>query len=260
MNLVQFRDLQSLVWRGLNRFTDFESVSECIKVHGHQIQSLTLDLLTWVRAEKIWTDGYHQQIPQPTGTPNNFFSQRVLNIHRGDRKVIFSSLENLDLSAVSFYHAGMEMAYAFNVERLKSLKLRNCPGSLDWLRMILNSGKPMGLISLELALDLKSLQRDAYLHITETICNFVQHVSGLETLYLTLPEPIDWTTLTDRLSNHHRFKRFVMHHLVDRGGQELIDGDIPWSLHLEHILQENQLTCFGSSIPPGELVCIGRRS
>ncbi|PWY74592.1 hypothetical protein BO94DRAFT_524537 [Aspergillus sclerotioniger CBS 115572] len=253
VNFVQFRELQSLDWKGLSRYYDFESVRESIKYHGHQIKSLTLDLLNWAHAEKIWADGFRQQSPQPARVPDNFFSQRVLNIHPGDQKVIFSSLENLHLSAVSFEHTDMEMAYAFNVEHLKSLKLRNCPGSLDWLRRLLNSGKPMKLKSLELSLDLGSLQKDAYMYITETICDFIVHASDLNCLYLMLPEPIDWTALTERLSSHRHLKRFVMHNLVDRGGQNLIDGDIPWPLHLEHIIQGKQLACFGSSIPPRNL-------
>ena len=118
----------------------------------------------------------------------------------------------------------------------------------------------MKLKSLELGLDLSSLQKDAYMHITETICHFLHHVPDLRSLYLMLPEPIDWTALTDRLSGHRHLTRVVMHHLVDRGGQNLIDGDIPWPLHLEHILQEKQLTCFGSSIPPRNLVCADRQS
>ncbi|PLB43542.1 hypothetical protein P170DRAFT_55757 [Aspergillus steynii IBT 23096] len=251
VDLVQVRELRSLDWRGLCRYTDFESVRQCVRAHGHQIQSLTLDLLTWDRAEDIWAYGYRQQSPQRTPIPDNFFSQRVLNIQLRDKTVIFSSLESLHLSGVSFYHTGMEMAYAFNVGQLKSLKLRNCPGSFEWVGMILE--KPMKLKSFELALDLDSIRRAAYLHITETICNFLQYVSDLESLYLALPVPIDWTTLTDRLSSHCHLRRFVIHNLMDRGGQNLIDGDIPWSLPLKHMLQKKQLTCFGSSMAPRKL-------
>ncbi|RAL03401.1 uncharacterized protein BO80DRAFT_376327 [Aspergillus ibericus CBS 121593] len=249
VDLVQFRRLRSLDWKGLHRYDDFKAVRDCIKVHGHQIQSLTLDLLIWDRAEEIWTDGFRQSSSQPTRVPDNFFSQRVLNLHPGAKKIILSSLENLHLSAVSFKHTDMEMAHAFNIEHLKSLKLRNCPGSLDWVRRIHNAGKPMELKSFELGFDLDSLGKDGYTHITETICNFVQHVPNLESLYLMLPEPMNWTTLTDRLSNHRYLKLSVMHHLTDRGGQYLIDGDLAWPLHLENILQRTHLTCFGSSIP-----------
>ena len=38
-----------------------------------------------------------------------------------------------------------------------------------------------------------------------------------------LPELIDQTTLTDKMSNHHHPKRFVMHRLEDRDDQNLID-------------------------------------
>lgn len=259
VDLVQFKGLQSLEWRGLNRYDDFESVRECIQVHGHQIQSLTIDILFWDRAERIWADGFRKQIYQHVRIPDNFFAQRVLNVQPGDQRIVFPSLKSLHLSAVSFYHTGMEMIYAFNIEHLKSLKLRNCPGSLDWLQLIFDYGKTMKLKSLELALNRSSRQRGAFTLTTETISKFIQHVYGLESLYLMLPEPIDWTTLTDRISSHCNLKRFVMHHLVDTGGHEFIDGDIPWSFRLEHILQGRQLTCFGTSMLPGPLVCINRR-
>lgn len=258
VDLVQFKDLRFLDWRGLNQYSDFESVRKSIEAHGHQIQSLTLDLLTWDRAEKIWVDGLRIQNSreQRIKVPDNFFSERVLKIRPGDQRVVLPCLDNLHLSAVSFCHVTMEMAHAFNIEHLKSLRLRNCPGSLDWLQKISDSGKQMNLKSLELGLDLNSLERDSHMHITKTICNFICHLSGLESLYLMLPEPFDWTTLTGNLSNQCHLKRFVMHHLVDRGGQNLIDGDIPWPLHSKYILQEKQLTCFGCSIPPRNLVCI----
>lgn len=191
VELVQSRQLRYLDWRGLNRFNDFQSVKEGFKAHGHQIQSLTLDLLTWARAEEIWANGHSKLDPHHAGIPDNFFSQTVLNIHPADQKVVFPSLERLHLSAVSFYHTGVEMVHAFNIGHLKALKLRNCPGSLDCLRTIINSGKSMELVFLELALDVDSLQGDAYVNFTETMSKFIQRVSGLESLYLMVPRPID---------------------------------------------------------------------
>lgn len=111
VELVQFRQLRYLDWRGLNRFDDFQSVKECIKAHGHQIQSLTLDLLTWTRAEEIWANGLSKLDHHHVGFPDNFFSRTVLDINPADQKVVFRSLKRLHLSAVSFCHTGMEMVY-----------------------------------------------------------------------------------------------------------------------------------------------------
>jgi hypothetical protein len=61
----------------------------------------------------------------------------------------------------------------------------------------------MKLKSLELTLDINSLPRDSHTHIMEMTSNLIHHVSDLESLYLMLPEPIDLTTLKDRLSNHY---------------------------------------------------------
>ena len=257
MALVQFKELRSLDWRGLTRHGDFESVKECIKAHGHRIQSLTLDLLSSNRAIRIWNDGFHQRTFLHGWT--NSFAQKVLNVQPGDQKNVFLTLESLHLAVVSFYYAGMEMAYTFNVEILKSLKLRNCPGSLDWLQPILNSGKKMSLKSLELAFDMISFDRSDSMHITETVSEFIHHNYGSETLCLMLPEPTGWATLTDTISSHCHLKRLTIHSLVNRGGYDLIDGNIPWAFEWGPILQERKLTCFGSSIPPGDLVCINHQ-
>lgn len=69
-----------------------------------------------------------------------------------------------------------------------------------------------------------------------------------------LPEPFDWDSLAFTISTCTCLKSLVMHHLIDRGGQNLIDGGIPWPSYLGDVLQAKELTCFGSSTPPDELV------
>ncbi len=54
VDLVQFTTLQSLTWRGLSRFEDFESVRKCITTNGKQMKSLTLDLINWTRAKSTY--------------------------------------------------------------------------------------------------------------------------------------------------------------------------------------------------------------
>jgi hypothetical protein len=57
----------------------------------------------------------------------------------------------LDLSSVSFHHMGI---CALNVERLRSLELCNCPGTFDWLQLIVDSEKAMNLKLFELTFKL----------------------------------------------------------------------------------------------------------
>lgn len=145
MDLARLERLQSLEWRGLNRYDDFESVAKYIANHGYQLQSLALDLVHWNHAEMIWADGFSQRIQQRTRMPNNFFAQTVLNVQPGVQRESLPSLHYLDLSSVSFHHMGMEMICALNVERLRNLKLCNCPGTFDWLQLIVDSEKAMNL-------------------------------------------------------------------------------------------------------------------
>ncbi|KAH1549855.1 Serine/threonine-protein kinase ark1 [Aspergillus fumigatus] len=85
--IKKFKDLKALAWRGLNRYSDFESIKDCFSTLGHQLSSLTLDLVNWDRAMKIWADGFRRQSTQDI--PNNFFAQNVLNISLGDNGVHF---------------------------------------------------------------------------------------------------------------------------------------------------------------------------
>lgn len=251
VDLVQFKDLKALAWRGLNRYSDFESIKDCFSTLGHQLSSLTLDLVNWDRAMKIWADGFRRQSTQDI--PDNFFAQNVLNISPRDNGVHFQSLKYLHLSGVSLCHVEAQMLHSFNIESIKSLELRNCPGSLDLLQQALTPRKTLKLRELELSLDINSLQRPAHVRSTQIICEFIQHVNHLEVLHLMLPEPFDWDSLAFTISTCTCLKSLVMHHLIDRGGQNLIDGGIPWPSYLGDVLQAKELTCFGSSTPPDEL-------
>ena len=266
VDLVPFEELRSLDWKGMVRYTDFESFKACTQAHGRQLQSLTLDIHDWNAVMAYWDSGYKRWHHQYLGFLTNFFLERVLNLHPGDRKVLFGFLENPQLSDISFHRAEIEMAYAFNIESLKSLKLENCHGSHFWLRTMLHHRDPMNLKSLEPQFDRSTIYQEEedgpvrgaeYPGHRETICDFVHYVSGLESLYLLLPAvfKFDWATLAEKLSGHCHLKRLVLHTLVEKGKTErsehskhsdgspwdLIDGDIPWFLPLERLLQGNKL-------------------
>lgn len=49
VELVPFKELRSLDWKGMVRYTDFESFKACIQAHGHQLQSLiAIGMLQWL--------------------------------------------------------------------------------------------------------------------------------------------------------------------------------------------------------------------
>jgi hypothetical protein len=150
VDLAHFTKLQSLTWRGLSRFDDFESVGKCIMTNGRPITSLTLDLIDWTTAEEIWADGLSQRITQHTRLPDKPSASTLFGIKAGEKVEPLPSLEHLSLSAVSFQSVGMEMAHVLNMTRLRTLKLWN---SLDLLIAITVPYETMNLRSFEFVID-----------------------------------------------------------------------------------------------------------
>ncbi|GLA50683.1 hypothetical protein AnigIFM63604_006985 [Aspergillus niger] len=246
VDLVQFPDLRSLSWKGLNKYSDFECLKDCIRAHGNRLVSLTLDLVDWYRAKDIWTDGFRRQSDE--AMPDNFLVQRIMNPEAEDEKVILQSLEYLDLSAISFENADIDMPVLFNTENLRTLKLRKCIGPLKWLELVSSSGKMTELKSFELV-----LTNSGPINTMKAICNFIERAPKLEILCLMLRRPINWESLISTICRCSSLTRLVMHSLADEGNQVLGGEGMPWPSGLERLLQDKQLACFGSSTPPGEL-------
>ncbi|BCS16228.1 hypothetical protein ALUC_80435A [Aspergillus luchuensis] len=159
------------------------------------------------------------------------------------------SLEYLDLSAISFEHADAEVPFLFNAENLRTLKLRKCLGSLNLLELASSSGKWTELKYFELV-----LTNSGPTTTTKIICNFIHSAPKLETLCLMLREPINRETLISTIRRCSSLKRLVMHSLADERNPVLGGEGMPWPSGLEHLLQDKQLACFGTSTPPRELV------
>ncbi|RDH21255.1 hypothetical protein M747DRAFT_223860, partial [Aspergillus niger ATCC 13496] len=246
VDLVQFPDLRSLSWKGLNKYSDFECLKDCIRAHGNQLVSLTLDLVDWYRAKDIWTDEFRRQSDE--AMPDNFLVQRIMNPKAEDEKMILQSLKYLDLSAISFEIAAIDMPVLFNTESLRTLKLRKCIGSLKWLELVSSSGKLTELKSFELV-----LTNCGPINTMKTICNFIERAPKLEILCLMLRRPINWESLINTICRCSSLTRLVMHGLADEGNQILGGEGMPWPSGLERLLQDKQLACFGSSTPPSEL-------
>ncbi|GLA16360.1 hypothetical protein AnigIFM62618_002935 [Aspergillus niger] len=214
VDLVQFPDLRSLSWKGLNKYSDFECLKDCIRAHGNQLVSLTLDLVDWYRAKDIWTDEFRRQSDE--AMPDNFLFQRIMNPKAEDEKIILQSLKYLDLSAISFEIAAIDMPVLFNTENLRTLKLRKCIGSLKWLELVSSPGKLTELKSFELV-----LTNCGPINTMKAICNFIERAPKLEILCLMLRRPINWESLISTICRCSSLTRLVMHSLADEGNQIL---------------------------------------
>ncbi|GKZ57779.1 hypothetical protein AnigIFM49718_003116 [Aspergillus niger] len=207
VDLVQFPDLRSLSWKGLNKYSDFECLKDCIRAHD------------------IWTDEFRRQSDE--AMPDNFLVQRIMNPKAEDEKMILQSLKYLDLSSISFEIAAIDMPVLFNTENLRTLKLRKCIGSLKWLELVSSSGKLTELKSFELV-----LTNCGPIDTMKTICNFIERAPKLEILCLMLRRPINWESLISTICRCSSLTRLVMHGLADEGNQ-ILGGEVSlfWILY-----------------------------
>ncbi|KAF2174564.1 hypothetical protein K469DRAFT_756695 [Zopfia rhizophila CBS 207.26] len=100
VDLTPLTNLQSLSWKGLQRFDDFNSVGKFLSLNGNGVKALTLDLLDWEKAESIWFNQYKRRDRGPI--QDSFFAKKVLGVTSGEKKTLLQSLEDLSLLALSF--------------------------------------------------------------------------------------------------------------------------------------------------------------
>ncbi|BCS08448.1 hypothetical protein ALUC_20818A [Aspergillus luchuensis] len=234
INLAQLSKLQSLSWRGLKRFVDFDSVRQFIAARGAQLKALHLDLVGWDSARLAWEEGF-QKLPLPERwMPQNFFVQCVLGLPREERPwPLLTALERLTLSQVSFSRMEVQLVSALNVERLQAMQLINCPGTFSFLRQIVRSRVPLRLKLLELTFNPEKLNQitdESQDNVTDTVQTFLEAFSGLTDLYLMLPA-VSWDDICESMLHHKpTLKRLVTHSLVNAEYGHYGDGDLFGSL------------------------------
>lgn len=242
------------------RYDDFESIRTYIEANGDRLRSLSLDLVSWNDAERVWADDFSQRITQRTRLPDNFFATFVLGLKRGTRRSILPSLDALSLSAVSFRTRAVEMVTALNVERLRSLRLRNCPWTPTWLRAIMDSVQALRLKQLELVWIPSHVDPDDVFHdpltenLSDIVAQFLQRLEGLEDLYLMLPEPLRWDVITSAIMQHRTtLRRLITHNLVGIHG-DFFDGDLVDTAAFPALYRSVPILCFGTCIQLPALV------
>lgn len=257
-DLVRFKNLKYLEWKGLQRYDDFEAIRKLIEARGERIQRLVLDLVHWENARRTWESTFHQRNRGNQHKPraHNFFASSILGVEPGIKAKPMMCLKYLSLSSVSFYHDGTEMARVLNIARLHTLKLWNCPGSLILLDLAVKYAEEMSLTVFEFSFDAghTNLIEDTA-NPTGPVTKFIRHLRGLTDLFLMLSESVDWNEISGAILRHSSsLQRLVVHHLKDSADDVVSDGHIDWSLQWGEILKARSLQCFGTSMIPRVLV------
>jgi hypothetical protein len=162
--LRNFTELKKLSWRALRSEDDFSALHDLFEQTSHQMTDLELDL---VSSQQLVLDKSH-----------NFFARKVLGLTLGDKKQNFPALQTLSLAEVSFQCAEEEIAHAFSLVTVRSLKIRFCSGWQEFLEHSSRSTPPKALKSLEIQYSIGQERGP----VEETISNFLETFQGLEQL------------------------------------------------------------------------------
>jgi hypothetical protein len=248
LDLIQFDSLQSFTWRGI-RGDGFDALSEFVKADRRALTTLQLDFVDWIRVEKAWN--YHQRATRrrsPPG-PDNIFARDILHIHGGHDKTFFPSLTTLELFAVSFASAGLEMMH--NMRNLRRLKLWNCPSSLILLNKNVDRAQTPRLKSFELALDIDCVHSHLGLEreVELPVARFLHAFDGLEDLSIMLPQPTTWDIVIRGVWRHRlTLTRLTLHDRdIDSDEDSVVDGDIPWNEQRHILHRDTRLSYIGTS-------------
>jgi hypothetical protein len=253
VDLTPCTNLQSLSWRGIAHLNDFDTVRKCLVLNIKTIKHLILDLIDWTSAEHIWFRSYRWDRDNKTfrSMPDNFFARKVLGIFEDKTPILLESLQSLTLSALSFSVSPTEMAHAFNMSNLHTLKLFNCPYSLDLLLKLANQTNDLiKCKSFELVLTTAgSLDWD---ETTENaVSAFLQAFHGLEDLYLMLPETTKWKIILESILYHEdTLQRLVLHN----DGTYYGGPPLPVTC-LRQICHAKSLSCMGLAASMENVVC-----
>ena len=210
-DLSPLKCLRSLSWKSITNASELYALRDSLSLNSEHLSTLELDLVYLSKVIQIWclTHGNFSRhyFEKPMPFWGNIFATTVLRLKPGDSSIVFPFLEALRLSALHFSSAATEMAWALNLTNLRSLKLHNCPDSLELLDRVSKAPQPMRLTSFELVT--RENMVDSF-----PLSNFLESFTGLEEMYLFMQDlgvqpPKDyWSSIRCHKST---LKRLVYH-------------------------------------------------
>lgn len=241
-----FNCLRSFSWQGIHEVRDGEVVATLLCKNAEHLEQIKLDFIA-VFEGVLWNNS--------DDTPNRFATD-ILMLKPGERRTLFPSLRDLSLSAVLFAGAPAEIAAAFDIPTLRSLKLRNCQGMNALLKELTSSGQAIKITRLEIELTVE-IEDDQDIW---PLFKFLSSFQGLEDLYVLSDESehifMDyWQAVV-----HHKstLKRTVHQQRMDKTRNSIgyfNHNLIYWYEVVEEMLLGPKLEAVGLCAKPISLVC-----
>ena len=249
IDLSGFKLIRSFQWRGLRSLDDIEAVRVCFKANSQHLQELELGFVSWTKEDGFWSTDHRR-----------WTSQDILGLKAGLQQALFPSLIKLVLSGLSFNSTLVKMACALNFSGLRTLTLRNCPGTHAMLEDTAKSSQAIRLTSLELALDVNVGGQEDVVVVSQFLGSF----TGLENLFILINEPNSddgveefWDSVRCHASTLHRLmvhERGVNLDQDSDGFEDPCDNDIRWGASASHLFQESKIDSIGICYIPSRLV------
>ncbi|OAQ60886.2 hypothetical protein VFPPC_01929 [Pochonia chlamydosporia 170] len=193
---------KGISWTGLRTYSDFIALGLALQQNAHHLEALQLDFIDWELVKEHWDD--------MDDDITDFF-RFVLRVRPQSTELRFPAMEKLSLSGLDLTSHSCGVAYAVNAASLRSVTIRRCPGWELFLQQLIEPNCALNITSLEIYQPV-GLLGIAENEEEEILRNFLESISGLESLYLSLPSPTDTKALWRTAVRHKAtLRRFIYH-------------------------------------------------
>ncbi|OWT42325.1 hypothetical protein VFPPC_18559 [Pochonia chlamydosporia 170] len=199
--LQELRCLKGISWTGLRTRPDLVALGLALQENAGHLEVLELDFIDWPLVRRHWND---------LGDDFGDFFDYALRVRPRSTNRRYPALQKLSLSGLDLTPYFRGIAAAMDSVSLQSIAVHRCLGWELLLEHWIESHRPLSIKSLEIYQPLIS---EGISGVEEqALRTFLENVSGLENLYLSLPSPMG-TKILWRTAVRHRatLRRFIYH-------------------------------------------------
>lgn len=216
--LQHLTSLKHLSWRAIFSQSDLGHLRNCLWENYHNLESLELEFFDFAETKRRWAAG-----STPDAAPGNFFARDILLIQQNALQTRFPKLHTLSLGTFNWEGHTAELAWAFNVADLRTLRLFNCSETDVLFARVYNACESSG-IRLKLT-TFEFQDHNRQLHKLYGRPNYFKGFldmvnSGTENLYIYIPDHA-LAVIESLIACRDRPRRFVFR--VDSWDDEFND-------------------------------------